>query len=212
MAGRFEYLPRPVPVEASEALRAFLDEELRSIADLINLHNPLWDDMRFPASAANPPGLASDPDYDTTNGGWLFDAVSTELLFFQAQMPHGWKEGTDIHPHVHWQKTTSAAGDVYWQLDYKKAPIAGVMDAAFTTLSTTSTVPGTPDNDTADEHLISAFDWIDMGGNEISDMFVFKLSRIGGNGADTYGADVRLLEFDIHYQINSQGSGREFIK
>jgi len=212
MTGSIDYQPRPVPAEVSQQMRDFLDDELKRIADLINVKNPLWDDLRFPAAAANPPGLASDPDYDTTNGGWLFDAASTEVLFFQVQMPHPWREGTEIHPHVHWQKTTSAAGNVYWQLDYKKAPIAAVMDAAFTTLSTTSTVPGTPDNNTADEHLISAFDWIDMVGNELSDMLLIKLSRIGGDAADTYGADVRLLEFDIHYEIDGFGSGREFIK
>ena len=212
MAGRFDYVPRPVPAEASPTLRDYLDDELKRLADLVNVKNVQWDDLRFPASAANPPGLSSDPDYDTTNGGWLFDASSTELLFFQAQMPHAWREGTIIHPHVHWQKTTSAAGDVYWQLDYKKAPIAGVMDAAFTTLSVTSTVPGTPDNDTANEHLISTFGDLDMAGNELSDMLLFKLSRIGGDAADTYGADVRLLEFDIHYEIDGFGSGREFIK
>jgi len=206
------YEPRPVPAEASESLRTFLDEELQSIADLLNVKNALWDDLQFPAAAINPPGLGSDPGYDTTNGGYLFDANSTELLFFQAQMPHGWREGSSIRPHVHWQKTTSAAGNVYWQLDYKKTPIGSVMDGAFTTLFNTSTVDGTPDNDTANEHLITALGDIDMTGNELSDMLVMKLSRIGGNGADTYGADARLLEFDIHYEIDGFGSGREFIK
>jgi len=212
MPGRFEYQPRPVPAQASEGLRTFLDDELQAIADWINLKNVQWDDLRFPASAANPPGLTSDPDYDTTNGGWLFDASSVELLFFQVQMPHGWKEGSTIHPHVHWQKTTSAGGDVYWQIEYKHAPIGEVMDVAFTTLTVSSTVPGTPDNDTAGEHLISTFGDLDMSGKTLSDMLLVKLSRNAGGGADTYGADARLLEFDIHYEINSHGSGREFIK
>jgi len=206
------YEPRPVPQEANQTLRTFLDEELQTIADLLNVKNVQWDDMRFPATAVNPPGLASDPDFDTTNGGWLFDATATELVFLAAQMPHAWKEGSRIRPHVHWQKTTSAAGDVYWQLDYKKVPIAEVMDASFTTLTVSSTVPGTPDNDLAGEHLISTFGDVSMTENTLSDMFLFKLSRIGGNAADTYAADVRLLEFDIHYQLNSLGSGREFIK
>ncbi len=212
MAGRFAYQPSPVPSRASSELRTFLDDELSRIADIVNVKDPQWDDLRFPAAAINPPGQASDPDFDTTNGGWLFDKNSTELIFLMAQMPHAWRQGSDIRPHIHWQKTTSAAGDVYWQLDYKKAPIGEVMDASFTTLSETSTVAGTPDNDTADEHLITSFADIAMPGGELSDMLVMKLSRIGGNGADTYGADARLLEFDIHYEIDGFGSGREFIK
>ena len=170
----------------------------------------VWDDEKFPATAINPPGLASDPDFDSTNGGWLFDAASTELIFLIAQLPHSYEEGSDLHPHVHWQKTTSASGNVYWQLDYKIAKINEVMDAAFTTLTATSTVAGTPDTNTANKHLISAFSAISDSTLEVSDMLVMKLSRIGGNAADTYGADVRLLEFDIHIQKNAHGTTQEY--
>ena len=179
-----------------------------TVTDSFEIQDTYYDDLKFPAASANPPGLASDPDFDTTNGGYLFDAGSTELLFFAAQMPHAWKEGTGIHPHLHWQKTTSASGNVYWQLDYKMAPIGEVMDSSFTTLTTTSVVGSTPDTDTANKHLISSFDEISMTGKGLSDMILIKLSRIGGS--DTYGADARLLEFDIHYEINSFGSAQEF--
>ncbi len=212
MAGRHEYVPRPVPAQTSPQLRSYLDDELAMIADRVNVKDPQWDDLRFPASAVNPPGQASDPDFDTTNGGWLFDDNSTEIVFLMAQMPHAWRQGTTLKPHVHWQKTTSAGGDVYWQLDYKKAPIGEVMDAAFTTIYSTTVATGTPDNDTANEHLITPLGDIAMPGGELSDMLIMKLSRFGSNGADTYGADARLLEFDIHYEIDGFGSGREFIK
>jgi hypothetical protein len=33
-----------------------------------------------------------------------------------------------------------------------------------------------------------------------------------GGGADTYGASVKLLEVDIHYQIDGFGSYQEYIK
>lgn len=171
-----------------------------------------WDDLRSPAAAINPPGQASDPDFDTTNGGWLFAAAGTELLFLQVQLPHSWRQGTVIVPHVHWQKTTSASGNVLWQFDYKWSPRGAVMDADFTTLQVSSTVAGTPDNDTANEHLISSFGDVSGSGKEISDMLVCKLSRIGGDAADTYGADARLLEFDIHYQSDYRGSAGQFTK
>lgn len=173
-----------------------------------------WDDMRFPASAVNPPGLVSDPDFDVVNGGWLFAAAGTEVVFVMAQLPHAWKERTELKPHVHWQKTTSAAGNVLWRLSYKWAPKGAVMDAAFTDLDSTTVVGGTPDNDTANEHLITGFASIAGTGKTISDMLVMKLSRIGGDGSDTYGADARLLEFDIHYMITIKmpGSTAEYQK
>lgn len=169
-----------------------------------------WDDMRIAAAGINPPGLVSDPDRDTDTGCWLFSTSATEMLVTQVQLPHQWKEGSYLVPHVHWQKTTSASGDVYWQLEYKWAPIGGVMDASWTTLTVTDTVDGTPDNDTADEHLISSFGELDGTGKEISDMLIFKLSRVGGNAADTYGADARLLEYDVHVQKDAPGSIQPF--
>jgi hypothetical protein len=43
-------------------------------------------------------------------------------------------------------------------------------------------------------------------------MMHWKLSRIGGDGTDTYTADARLLEFDIHYEVDSMGSSEELVK
>ena len=78
------------------------------------------------------------------------------------------------------------------------------------TLTQSTVVAGTPDNDTANEHLITAFTDISGAGKQISDMLILRLSRLGSDAADTYGADARLLEFDIHYQRFGFGSREEF--
>ena len=128
-------------------------------------------------------------------------------------MPHTWKEGSVISPHIHWQKTTSADGDVLWQLDYEVVANGSVAAMDYgSQLQQSSTVAGTPDNDTANEVLISSFGEIDMTGEEISVLIFWKLSRIGGDAADTYAANARLLEFDIHYQKDSAGSMTLFTK
>jgi hypothetical protein len=172
----------------------------------------LWDDLRAPASAINPPGAVSDPDIDTTIGGLLFAASGTEIVYLQMQFPHTWAEETYIVPHVHWQKTTSAAGDVMWQLEYRWAPINEVMDAAWTTLTASNAVDGTTDTDEANKHLITSFGRVETAGKQVSDMLIIRLARLGDDAGDTYGADARLLEFDIHYQVNSLGSDYEFVK
>lgn len=170
-----------------------------------------WDDLRFPATAVNPPGVTADPDWDTTTPGWLFDGASTtEILHLIAQLPHSWDEGTTLKPHVHYQKTTSASGTVRWVLEYKWCPIGEVMDADWTTLEVSAPVAGTPDTDTADKHLIAAFGDIVATGKQVSDMLIMKLSR--DPSQDTYGADARLLEFDIHYKSDATGSVGEYIK
>lgn len=179
---------------------------------LINQGSRRYEDLRFPATAINPPGQVGDPDFDTTNGGWLFAAGGTEILFVIAQLPHACKEGSIIRPHVHWQKTTSAGGDVLWQLDYKWSPIDEVMDVGFTTISSATIDSITTDNDTANEHLITSLGDVAATGKGMSDILVMKVSRIGGDETDTYGADARFLEFDIHYEVDSLGSRYEYVK
>jgi hypothetical protein len=166
-----------------------------------------WDDLRFPVSAVNPPGAASDPDVDATDGTLLFDASATELVFVQVQMPHKWKHGSFISPHVHWCKTTSAAGTVSWQLEYRWAEIGAVLSAWSSADEATLQVS---DGDTAEQHALSEFSEIIPPANRTSSMFLMKVSRVGSS--DTYGADAKLLEFDIHYKIDSRGSDTEYVK
>ena len=145
----------------------------------MRLNNTSWDDLRFPASGINPPGGVSDPDTESATGLLLFDDSSTEMIVGVAQLPHAWGEGSDISPHVHWQKTTSAAGDVLWQFDFEVVNNGAIAAMDYgTQLQTAALVAGTPDNDTANEVLISEFDHIDMAGLNISCLVFWKLSRI----------------------------------
>ena len=184
-----------------------------NLFDGARLTDTSWDDLRFPAQGINPPGLVSDPDVETSTGLLLFDAASTEMIAGVAQLPHTWNEASTIRPHVHWQKTTSAAGDVLWQIDYEVVNNGDVAPMAYgEQLQAASVASGTPDNDTANELLITPLGDVAMTSKTLSCIVFWKLSRIGGDAADTYGADARLLEFDIHYEIDSFGSDDEFTK
>ena len=174
-----------------------------------------WDDDKFPATAINPPGAASDPDRDPASGLLLFDATKTELVFALQQLPHKWREGTPISPHIHWAKSTSAAGDAAWRSRYKMMPLNEVWDAAWTDLGlVTAPVTNTPDVDTAEHQMITSWGYmVDvMADKQISDCILWELSRVGGDVLDTYGADAILVEFDVHIQIDSLGSEELFIK
>lgn len=169
--------------------------------ELIETHTASrWDDLKVPAASINPPGAASDPDRDATDGTWLFDGGSTEVLFFQVQIPHSWEIGTPLSPHIHWVKTTSAAGTVKWRMNYRVAPIGQVFSAWSADDDATLVVD---DNDTAESHALSAFTDIAWAGTGVSTMFLIKLSRIGGD--DTYAADAKMLEFDIHIKSDFPG-------
>lgn len=174
---------------------------------------PAWDDLRFPAQAINPPGADRDPDVENTTGLLLFDDNRIEVVAGVAQLPHAWLAGSALRPHVHWQKTTSEGGDIGWRLEYEVVNNGDVaaMDypnvlEAFTPIATT------PDDNTANRVLISSFGEIDMTDKTLSCLLLWKLSRLGGEVGDTYGTDARLIEFDIHYQIDALGSATEFSK
>jgi len=175
-----------------------------------------WDDLQVPATGLRVAGAVSPPDVDNNYAGTLlFASNATEAVGLTVQLPHGYKEGSLLKPHVHWTKTTSELGGVYWEMDYKWARIGEVIEANWTTIGS-SDVSNEPyageDTATADLHLITGLGDIDGTGSQISDMLLIVIKRIHDNAEDTYGADARLLEFDIHYQSDDPGSHQQFIK
>ncbi len=165
------------------------------------LDDTVWTDLRFPATAINPPGQISDPDWDAANIGWLFDPNGTELLFIIAQMPHTWAVGTDILPHVHWIQEQS--GVVLWRLEYKWMNVNALEPASFIVVDAATTFYSYGSGNLSQVNLFEAIDGADK---LLSSILLMRLSRIGGDALDTYSIDARMLEFDIHYQINSMGS------
>lgn len=199
-------------------LKEYMFRQFSRLSDHLNTSDPYvyepWDDLRFPANGLRTPGSYNAPDVEPATGLYLFNGGATsEAVAGVAQMPHAWREGTVIKPHVHWTKTTtSSTGDVYWQLEYQIANPGGTFAGSYTTIGASTVASGTPDSDTAWEHLITPLGEIDMSAYTLSCCIVWVLSRIPTNGADTYGQDARFLEFDIHYKQDAVGSYKEFHK
>ena len=171
---------------------------------------PAWDDLRSPASAINPAGSAVAATVDQEDGELLFanGAVQTIAIWFQ--MPHAWKEGSDIDLHVHWHKTSSAAGTVKWQAKWEWTNI-GNTRAGFSSFVDGSEVVA--NSNTSGKHAMFSFPMISGVGKTVSSMICVVLQRFSnGTGADTYAANAKLMEVDIHYQVDSFGSNTEYVK
>jgi hypothetical protein len=196
-----------------DELEEFFSRTQRSFRRLLNkdgkfkLDAPQWDDLRMPAIGINPPGAATDPTLDNTDGRWIFSASATNMLALQAQLPHAWVEGTLIEPHVHWSPTDTNTGNVLWRLEYKIASVYGAFPSAWTTIDALGAANGV-----SDQHLIADFVGIDMTGHTLSCILLIKLSRIGGDASDTYAGTAKLNYFDIHFRQNSLGSNAEYVK
>ena len=68
-----------------------------------------FDDLRVNVARLTGSGIRAPGKNEIVDAGagpglflYWFDDNTEEELFFTVQMPHGWKEGSDIMPHVHW--------------------------------------------------------------------------------------------------------------
>ena len=169
-----------------------------------------WEDLRFPAVGINLAGAGGEPTRDSTTGYLEFPATGTTTIVVHPQLPHGWKEGSSVSPHVHWRKKTAGAGNVIWQLEYEWSGIGDVETDSLTTVPGGTVVGG--DDGSAKRHLLTSFGSIAMTGKKVSTMGLLRISRLGSDGGDTYAGVVQLKEFDIHIQIDSLGSEYEYDK
>jgi hypothetical protein len=166
-----------------------------------------WEDLRFPASGINPAGIATPPAVDGNDGCFLFHASGTDTIGIIAQMPHAWREGSAIFPHIHWAATDAAAGNVLWRLEWQIADIGETFPGVWSTNDLLVATSGV-----AEKHVVNAFSNIAMAGRKISCILKIRVNRIGSDGSDTYSTSAKLYEFDIHYRIDSQGSIKEYVK
>lgn len=172
-------------------------------------YNPTqWTDLRAPATAINPPGRVSDPDFDNINGGYIFANGRINSLIIIFQMDHSWAIGTDINFHIHWEQAN--AGDPLWQLEYKWISNGELVPSSWTTITTTTKSFSYTSGTIAQ---ICSFDRITPPANAgLSSIFKCNLSRLGDNDFDTYNDDLLFNEADVHFQIDYIGSSQEFIK
>jgi len=183
----------------------------------------VWNDlMVFPDATtkggSNPPEWGSPfmKNAGGTSQGvylWMFAPNQEEELYITVQIPHDYKLGSDLHPHVHWTTATGtpSGSNVVWGLEYTIVAVGGTFPKTVTILAN-NVIPecGTPSG-TA-QHLISGFSPVSGTGLGISSVLICRLFRAAGDAADTFPNDVGLLGFDIHYEQDTQGSREEWVK
>ena len=172
----------------------------------------VWEDLRVPAQNTKLNPSKSEPAFESLIGGLLaykFDASNAddESVHFIAQMPHSYKEGSDIYPHLHWSPDTTNVGNVYWSFEYTIANIDGTIGAT----TTDDILPAT--DGTALKHQMDSFTKITGTGLTISHIIICRLTRKSTSEAtDTFTGNACFLEFDFHYEQDTVGSRQELIK
>jgi len=161
-----------------------------------------WDDLTFPASQIKL-GATSKPDYDFTELSLLFPySDSTELIVANVQIPHKWKSGTSIYPHVHWVQP-GANDTAEFILKYRWTDM-GETVGSYTRIETT--VCTYYAYSSGDLHQLAIFPAISGSGHtgsSILDIILFRKEDVGLNG------DIEVKNFDIHFEIDKPGSSSE---
>lgn len=180
-----------------------------------------WDDLMIPGFSVkltgnSPPDLLGAFAGSSLLDSYAFDGVNTtEQVFFTVQMPHAWKEGSVIYPHVHVVPVSTNGGDtvervIRFSLSYSWANINGTFGSPSTINMDTD--PFVPNDSQWKQILCKPAAGIDGTGKTLSSMLVCRLFRNPADAVDTYPQDVAFLQFDFHYEIDAFGSSREYIK
>lgn len=207
-----------VRTDTNAILNAVYDEESDAIK--INMATQ-WDDLRFPLYGSNIDSNAGRVDINYFNGtlGFATNArFPNEPISMIAQLPHSWKAGTIIKPHIHWiQRSVNLPN---WLLAYKimKNGEAVNIDTNFDNHIKVACSAELFPYVSGEIMQICQFPDIDTTGMDISDTIHFVLFRDTANtsglfaGADPSSEIEHSIEFDIHYQVNSFGSNQEYVK
>jgi hypothetical protein len=168
-----------------------------------------WDDLRFPAQGINPAGATSPPTVDEVltsfPGTLLFAGNAENVIAGVAQMPHGWRAGSTVRPHIHWSLPVGSSAAVGWEFYYRHLGFPSDVAAEWVGPIAGTIAAGDPS--VTNSHVITDFGDLSMSGKRESSMICWQIRRQGGTDANTGTA--RLYEFDIHYQIDKQGTPSE---
>lgn len=202
---------------------AYIDTSLVSPSDLLldcgtdktlELQETVWDDLRIIPGNFQRAGV-SDP----TLSGWqpggtgaTFQVYKFQIddeVFASCQMPHSYKEGTDLYFHIHWtpcdRGNEESGNTVGWKVDYSIANPYGIFGSSGT-VDLSSTCTGTDDY-----HERSSAVAVSGTGLTISHIVMLRIYRSDTGTDDTWAGitaaqSPALLEFDIHFEINTMGS------
>jgi hypothetical protein len=174
----------------------------------------VWDDMRITPGDFDRPG-GSDPAYyayDVNGSGTtieLTEWAKNDYGTFTIQIPHKYKEGSNISVHAHWTPGANGAGEsgntVGWKCIYSWANIDGTFPNP-TTADLSDACDGTNH-----KHQMTPAVSITGTSKTISSMLICKFTRTDTGADDTWAGSGAgnlplLLEVDFHFEIDTVGS------
>lgn len=151
---------------------------------------------------------ASSPIGTVYKGGvllWEFPTEDMREGFANFHIPHAWKPGTMIYPHMHFTTASNASGVVRWGFEYtwaRRHDSSGqVKFPATSTIYVDFTIPA----NSADTHFVCEAPQaggITGTGLEVDAMILMRVFRDGLHANDTFGASVLGITADLHIEVD----------
>lgn len=185
--------------------------------DPITYEDSVWNDLKIVPGAFSFGGSSDPVIRDWTLGGTDFKVYKfdkNDQVFATCQMPHSYKEGSDLQFHIHWtpcDRGTEESGSlVGWKVDYSIANTDGIFGSS-STADLSDACSGVDD-----EHELTASVTVSGTGLTISHIIMLRIYRSDTGADDTWAGTTTqapaLLEFDIHFENDTAGSKQELIK
>lgn len=157
---------------------------------------------------------ASAPSFTAFNGNLkayeFVGATTLKELNMSFQIPHSYKEGSDIVPHVHLHIPDDVTGGTikfYFEYNWTNVDQTGVV--ATTTISGTTVRTPSQGINTNSKLIFPA---ITGTGKTISSIISCRIYRDPTDVADTFAASVWMKAADLHYEKDTIGSRTTLVK
>lgn len=175
-----------------------------------------FDDVVGPAVSLriSGPGLSANVTESTLE--YLTTADLSDYIYTNVQLPHKWKVGSVIYPHIHYPQIIAAQPNFLVQYRWQK--LGGIKVTAWTSLKCNTPLFTYTPSTTLNQLVTTVAGITPPTGSGISDVVQFRVLRDNANasgvfaGADPIAAVVSLDSFDIHVETDTLGSRNEFAK
>ncbi len=157
-------------------------------------------------------GITENSSHNTVD--FATNANLSDWVYGNIQMPHSWKIGSTIYPHIHWEQIRSWIPN--WLVQYRRQKNWW----AKTTTWTNYVLDTNAYTYTSWElNQITHNDWlVPPTGAWLSDVVEFRLYRDTANAswlfawADPHTETARVTFFDVHFERDTLWSNEEYIK
>jgi len=173
---------------------------LNDYGTVLNGTTTVWDDVMMPFNTGNTAGTGY-PQFKADSGYYRFVIDTTGsskcIIYMNVQMPHKWKEGSSIEPHIHYKVEGTTDPNVRVKYRWFNIDNSSYTSWSYYNLNKRSST-------TAGNHA-ALYNSTPISGTDKTISSIFQC-QIYVTAYETGKTELNAYQFDVHYEIDTQGS------